>query len=725
MFIKILIRTFALLLFMLACSVIQVQAGTCTQQPAAYNGYTIQKVSVDVPLNWLFGSVRKRIKDILAAPQMPQQNKAFLQSDYEEGFIYLQSNFNELSVSPTVRVAFKLAWPRLQNCDDQKRTLEIVYKVYTFGSPYYASRTFEDKEKEELGRAVVETPATRLLARIVPLPFISYDRSRNLSGGLKVSIRQLSDLVSKIDLEGSGSSSSAVGNFDAAGSQDFETGLIRHKEWHLKYQYSDQPGKTVRLKQGTGIGQFSAATRSFGTPELVLRFGGLIEGGNRQSEVDPARVSPSDVLASKYRGLKGFVGSSMSFNRQSLKASYGIQVGSASEKLRKDFVKQVFDVAYDVRFLPWNHRPINLDVQFTAGRINTSGRLPVSEKFFGGNVEQNFIADESWIIRGNPFIRSFPQNRLETVAGSPYVGGDRFFSANVTLTATVWGYPLVPDEVLKDPEFPGAVQLEMSVAQGAIQYAYLSDTAEFKEIASLAKDLPAVVKELKKELVKISNPNSNQDIQDVLDTLFIPPPTPQQNPSGAFDRVEIVTNRIVKSLDDNKPATTDIETLAVGDDSDPDEEPLPSQIEELSEPLRNLEALLPASDAALIRAQRVILDAKGAEIKKKYKILVTTSLMTEAENKAKRDMAYPRKIFNELAYEINIVGLSPVVVFDAASIWQRGPSASRVRYAAGGGLRVSFFNVDLTTIYAWNIHRLPGEGRGALTFQFGISNLFR
>ena len=713
------------LFILLACSVIRAQVGPCEHPPAFYeiNGYHIEKVQVDIPLRRLFGSVKGRLEDILANPQMPQARQPFSQASLEAGFVYLQSNFNELSVNPTVRGAFRISWPTLQKCDDSGKTLEVVYKVYTFGLPSYSSRVFEDKKKE-LSRAVVDTPATRRLAKVTPLPFVGYDRSRNLFGGTKISINQLTGPIDKIDLEGAGSPSSAVAKLDASGSQDSDTGFIRHKEWHLKYQYLNQPGETIELKQGSVFGQFSAVTRSFGTHEFILRFGSLIEGGNRQSDVDPARVDPTDVLDSRYRGIKAFIGGSLNPGRQSFKASYGVQVGSASEKLRTDFIKHLFDAAYSVRFLPWDHKPISIDSQFSAGILNKSGRLPISERFFGGNVEQNFIADESWIIRSNPYIRSFPQNRLETVEGTSFIGGDRFFSANLTVAATIWGYPLVPKEILKDPDFPGAVELEMSVAQGALQYAYLSDTPEFKEIAQYVRELPERVAELKTILSRIPNPNSNSDIQGILDELFVPPPTPQQNPSGAFDRVELLVNRIIKNLEDSKPSTADIETLAVGDLTDPSD-PLPSRIEELSDPLQRLEELLPGSDASSIASQRQILDATGGKIKKKYLTLITTSLMTEAGEKAKRDMVYPRRVFNQMAYETNLIGISPVIIFDAAQIWRHEQKVGNVRYAAGGGLRVSFFNLDLTTIYAWNINSRPGEGRGALSFSFGISDFFR
>src|SRR5262249_38290127 len=130
-----------------------------------------------------------------------------------------------------------------------------------------------------------------------------------------------------------------------------------------------------------------------------------------------------------------------------------------------------------------DHRPLSLETQFTVGSINTLGRLPAPERFFGGNVEQNFIAGESWMIRSQPFIRSFPQNRLAQVAQNGVAGGDRFFAVNLTLAATVWGRPLTPLEILNDDEFKEKVEFQLGTAQSGIENSYLSKSPELREIA--------------------------------------------------------------------------------------------------------------------------------------------------------------------------------------------------------------------------------------------------
>jgi len=52
------------------------------------------------------------------------------------------------------------------------------------------------------------------------------------------------------------------------------------------------------------------------------------------------------------------------------------------------------------------------------------GKLPVAERFFGGNRAEDFIAGDNWRIRGGPLVRSIPENRLN--AGGHTRPGRRF-----------------------------------------------------------------------------------------------------------------------------------------------------------------------------------------------------------------------------------------------------------------------------------------------------------
>jgi hypothetical protein len=105
--------------------------------------------------------------------------------------------------------------------------------------------------------------------------------------------------------------------------------------------------------------------------------------------------------------------------------------------------------------------------------------------------------------------------------------------------------------------------------------------------------------------------------------------------------------------------------------------------------------------------------------------LDVSAIAAQAEEKAKRDMKFPRRVFDQLTREANLVAVSPVAVFDAARLWQDGSSPDGFRYAVGGGLRLSIVSVDVTAVYAWNPSPRPGESRGALLLSMELSNLFR
>src|SRR5262249_14557564 len=264
---------------------------------------------------------------------------------------------------------------------------------------------------------------------------------------------------------------------------------------------------------------------------------------------------------------------------------------------------------------------------------------------------------DAWTIRGNPLIRGFPQSRfVPSGRTGAMIGGDRFFSINVTVAPTIWGYPLVPKQVVNDPGFDRALETGLSVAEGSLRNRILGDTKEFKVVASLVLELPPVVAQCKNELKKIPSPNPDAQIEAQLKRLFKPALSPDQKPSGAFDRVELLVKNITHSLDpenDEEPATKDIVTLAVGEIFAPGD-PLPSRIEELNEELARLEELLGTSEAAPIASFRQRLEDRGKLIKEKFIALdppepMEPSAQAKAANQqAKKEMAYSRHVLDQI-----------------------------------------------------------------------------
>ena len=88
-----------------------------------------------------------------------------------------------------------------------------------------------------------------------------------------------------------------------------------------------------------------------------------------------------------------------------------------------------------------------------------------------------------------------------------------------------------------------------------------------------------------------------------------------------------------------------------------------------------------------------------------------------ARGKARAEMKSPRRTLNTLLRDINVVSISPVVLFDAARLGGSRGAFRGTRYGIGGGLRFSLVShVNLTVAYAANPDRAPGESRGAFVF---------
>lgn len=95
----------------------------------------------------------------------------------------------------------------------------------------------------------------------------------------------------------------------------------------------------------------------------MLRFGGSYERGEYGSNTSsPALAGAPDE---RCQALKLFVGSTARLKRQSFTGSYAVEVGDG--KRGGDWVKQIVDLAHDVRWRVGDHRNLTLESLFTAG----------------------------------------------------------------------------------------------------------------------------------------------------------------------------------------------------------------------------------------------------------------------------------------------------------------------------------------------------------------------
>ena len=716
-------------------------AAQCHDDPKTYEqaGYTVRHVRIDTPLDWLFGSVGDAVKQILTDKDMPiREHDRFTKQAFDDGFIFVNNNFNPLQVVRGARFAARVAYPDIDDCDESQ--LDVVYRVYSLSLSNYLVRNFELGGKQEESRAVPETRATSRLSHLFVQPNVGYNRSRAVFGGADLSAQLPNRFIENLSLKSSGSTSSSEVGLDASGARERERGLIRYTEWNFEYLRDDTQGGALDIKRATGRAQILAATRPIGGLGATLRFGGTLEGGNRQSDENAAALPPDALASSGHKAVKLFVGVSTNAGRHSFKASYGAQFGNAGEGTKIDYIKQVFDAGADLRLFPWEHHyPVTLEGRFAAGTISKRGVLPVAERFFGGNNEQNFLSGSTWVIQDNPYIRSYPQNRFARARAGDVFGGERFFSANLTIAAPVWVRPLVPKEVMnycakpqvgsdetapENPDdgtcltFDEAVEIALSVAESSIKGSYLSEKPKFRAMADEVKNLAKPLDELRKELSLVRQ-ISDPAIQGALKKLYAPPPPGASEASGSFARVYKTTKKILGDIDEQKVNRADVRTLAVGGLTGT------SRIQKMAVDLEALAVLLPSAQAARIRALRDTFVSEGETIKVKFNAVIGSDEDVEAEAQAKKEMRYPTRVIKELSHEANLYSVSPVAFFDVARLRQSPNLPGDLRRSAGVGGRFSLLSFDVTAGYAWNIHPRFGEGRGAFVFNLGLSNLFR
>jgi hypothetical protein len=136
----------------------------------------------------------------------------------------------------------------------------------------------------------------------------------------------------------------------------------------------------------------------------------------------------------------------------------------------------------------------------------------------------------------------------------------------------------------------------------------------------------------------------------------------------------------------------------------------------------------PLDKAGLMQEHQELLTeaAKLAFFQKLTRQAFNGIVLSAAEKKADKDIGYGARSLDVIFRELNLIEVSPVLMFDAARIGpQITPGYGGFRYGLGPGIRFSIVTLDFTTSYSFNLNRRSGEGRGAFLFSMSISDLFR
>jgi hypothetical protein len=682
----------------------------------SHGDYVTKVVRIKSPLDFLPG-VSQRFDEIKR--QLPiQTDKIFSASAVSAGraLIETQMKAAERNLDPRSRILIVFA--RIENCHETTPLqLDVVYWVLNSNYNSYFSHSWETKSDEiQRPATAMETgasPATATQAKrfFFVTPFIDYNRTRQLSGGANVVIQTPGGIFDTAQLTASGSATSNSEEVQLVGARAPQHTSLNYLEYRFAYAHTDTPAGNNRLREGTLSTQFFGATKPLGANHLVLRFGTSLEGGNRQTELNSPAFEGHSIESSGYGALKSYFGATARTRSYSFALSYGLQAGTRGATTAIDFIKHIADIGLTARWFLKDdqpgefHKSLAVEAQFTGGAIQTLGRLPVAERFFGGNAVPNFIAGDSWRIRGGASIRSIPQNRLNATSTMDAIGGTSFYSANLTFSRAIWGRPIIPKEMAGDPQFLPTLTAARTSAREALITAYKNKLTQVYEplIANLAQvetDL-TTLRILLENLPSDAGSEVKDAASDAHDSMVMASTTLEDKSTlpGKLDSL---------LKEPNTAACQDEENCSI-----------------LTQLRFNLGTLLDALNAAHADAAshqaKTILDSLASQ--QPHLVNELNSLdFGEATRQADADMQMVGPVLNSFLNEINIVSVSPVGIFDVARIW---PDRVGTRFGIGGGVRLSLVNFNVTLGYAVNPKPRFQESRGAFFFSMDVTELFR
>jgi hypothetical protein len=665
-------------------------------------GYQVRSSRIEDPfdfLPWVRIRQRRAASEIAALVD----GKPFLYSTARDQAREIIERENFLPDTSDVRVKIRLELLSVENCSD--RSLDVVYRVYsTQIMPVLSSlpevRTTERRfPQEAAGMTRVDVPSR---SPIHLTPLAGYDSTNELSGGARLEItpKRLWKLpFNSLVLQARGSSE--IGTVSAAltGANDSE-GWLAHSEWQLHYNYYSFPTGQGNIRGGDFSGQFTGVTKALAQGNLTLRFGGLLEGGNRQSAVRNLRLAENTVPSSAFGALRLYVGLASRLRHNIFSASYGLELGSVGPAARVDWRKHIGDIRHELWYPLGDHRILDLESRFTLGAIQVPGRIPLPKRFFGGNNEEFFLPGDSWQIRANPVIRAIPGSRLYRTNGGD--GGDKFFSYNLTAAYSLWRKPLMPSEIVKDADFNAELQNAIDVVTGNLQnYHATRDPHHGKLVVQFLPIVQTALDDLKQAVQNAQQARPGQFETQFEDCLKAINTAARRARSAAqasdvgqqYGSVRALLSPSVE-VDENRLAK------------------VINCVRELNSTIRVDPAI--ATTNTNLDKIRGNMEAEFAQIDQSL-----------AENKAKAEMAFTRRTLSTLFNEVNLYSVSPVLVFDVARLGSGRGGFDGLRYGPGAGLRFELASAaHFTAGYAWNIRPKPGEGSGTLFFSLGVRDLF-
>lgn len=585
---------------------------------------------------------------------------------------------------------------RVVNCSEAAggvKELDIEYPLFTTKVPLARLRTVEQAslEREHPAEALALAPG-KAKYRLTPL--LAYDASQNVLGGGRFDAPALFSSKVGLSLEGQGSTEAAAASAALSGAIRRDAGWLQQLVWRGLFVYSDRPSDQLRLHSQRAAGQVSLLTAPLGRTGAVVRFGSMFEGGRQRTGFASDEALSADLLeSSRFANWRSYAGVTGRAGRSSMAASYGLLLGRTGSGKLIDYRKQVLDVLFDSRVLIAPQRPLSVEARFTGGLLARPGPTPISERFFGGNVETPFVPGAEWTFRANPVIRGIPAYRFNRTAPRQIPGGDRFAVFNLTMSVPVFGFPVIPREAAADPEIREKVTGFVSEgADGLVPIYELNDPAQQHLFDTELDGLRKTTADLEERVGAIE--------------AMIPESVKSAYEACAEKAGDLAAE--AASMTRAKPWRTFIDT-------DPSERGIPVI---LARCMVDLNATLMDADLARL----------GEDLKRHHSTIaehVGKINRDRARRLAEETMAFPAKVVQTIFDEMTLFSVSPLVLFDAGRIGPEVEGWRSTRYSVGGGARVTLASsVSFEFGYAWNLRPREWEGRGALFVALRFIDLF-
>lgn len=674
--------------------------GSCKGIDLEQAGFKVRSIRINDPfvfLPWVKARQRRAADQINALIK----DKPFTYTAASGKAIDIIENENFLPDTSDARVKLRVEIVSVANCTGGQ--VDLIYGIYsTQIMPVLSARPeARVKERETPQTAAGQTTVeTKDASPFHFTPIGSYDFTNLLSGGgrFEYTPRKFFGLPFKsavIKGEASSRMHNVSGALEGAYDSDVEApGWLAHASWLLNFSHYSLPTGAGNIKGGHLIAHFSGVSKPLVGGNLSFRFGAAVDGGNRQTEAGTLILPPNTVLNAGFGTLKFYGAVDSRFAHNIFSATYALELGSVGPAARVDWRKHIVDARHQFWYSFGNHHLLDLESRFTAGRLQIPGRVPLPERFFGGNNEEFLIASDDWQIRANPVIRAIPGSKFfQTTDGA---GGKDFFSYNFTAAYGIWRKTLVPEELTTDDDFKSELDGAIITVTSTLQNYYSSKDPHYQNVVS---QLPAAQTALTDLKTVVSNAQAAR---------------PDQFPD-LFKACTRAVNLGLRRMDQAISPTAGDQFSSILSVLDPDDSEL---LKVTSACQRDLNGAL--QDETLRTAT-----TRFETMRKALTDDFSQIDQAKAQKKASADMAFTRRSLNTLFNDVNIYSISPVFVFDVARIGPRNGSIGGTRYGPGGGIRLELATTAHFTLgYAVNVKRGPGEGRGNLFFAIGIRDLF-